>query len=76
MYILTRKKVKKMQIALILALLILVFVIVRQQNYISQMDDKVFTALKVTCETLDLIKKDSTIEEILELSKKSKNKEM
>ena len=59
MYILTRKKVKKMQIALIL-----VFVIVRQQNYISQMDDKVFTALKVTCETLDLIKKDSTIEEI------------
>lgn len=71
MYILTRKKVKKMQIALIL-----VFVIVRQQNYISQMDDKVFKALKVTCETLDLIKKDSTIEEILELSKKSKNKEM
>ena len=60
-----------MELTVVLAIAVLVFIIVYQQNYISRMEDKVFRALKITCETLDLIKKDCTLEEILEMGKKS-----
>lgn len=60
-----------MELTVVLAIAVLVFIIVYQQNYINRMEDKVFHALKITCETLDLIKKDCTLEDILEFGKKS-----
>ena len=60
-----------MELSVALATAVLVFIIVYQQNYITRMKDKVFHALKITCETLDLIKNDCTLEDILEFGKKS-----
>ena len=59
------------ELTVVLTIAELVFIILCQQNHINQMEDKVFHSLKVTCETLNLIKKDCTLEEILELGKKN-----
>ncbi len=58
-----------MGFAVVFAIAVLVFIIVYQQNYINRMEDKVFHALKITCETLELIKKDCSLDDILELAK-------
>ena len=57
---------------LITGLMILAFIAIYQQLRIISMKDQTFNALKKTCETLDLIKKDLSIEDILKLSEKYK----
>ena len=59
-----------MELTVVLTIAVLVFIILCQQNHINQIEDKVFHSLKVTCERLKLIRKDCTLEEILELGKK------
>ena len=49
-----------MQIALFIIIGILFSIIIYQQNNIWKMEDQVYNALKVTCETLELIKKNSS----------------
>ena len=56
-----------MQIALFIIIGILFSIIIYQQNNIWKMEDQVYNALKVTCETLELIKKNSSLEDILEM---------
>lgn len=48
---------------------ILLTVIFYQQYQLVKMEEKLFRALKVTCETLDLIKKDATVDEIINLKR-------
>ena len=61
-----------MQIALFIIIGILFSIIIYQQNNIWKMEDQVYNALKVTCETLELIKKNSSLEDILEMQKSKK----
>ena len=61
-----------MQIALFIIIGILFSIIIYQQNNIWRMEDQVYNALKVTCETLELIKKNSSLEDILEMQKSKK----
>lgn len=56
-----------MQIALFIIIGVLFSIIIYQQNNIWKMEDQVYNALKVTCETLELIKKNSSLEDILEM---------
>ena len=57
---------------LITGLMILAFIAIYQQLRIISMEEQTFNALRKTCETLDLIKKDLSIEDILKLSEKYK----
>ncbi len=54
-----------MQKFLLIVNMISICIISYQQYYIQKMEDKLFNALKATCETLNLIKKNSTVEEII-----------
>ncbi len=65
-----------MELTVIVAVVVLVLIIIIQQNYINKMEDRVFHSLKITCETLDLIKKDCKLEDILEMSKKGPKPKM
>ena len=55
---------------LITGFMIFAFIAIYQQFRIISMEDQTFNALKKTCETLDLIKKGLSIEDILELAEK------
>ena len=61
-----------MELYFILILAILTIIIFYQHFRLKKMEDDLFRALKVTCETLNLIKKDATIEEILKMRNKNK----
>ena len=60
---------------LITGLMIFAFVAIYQQFRIISMEDQTFRALQMTCETLDLIKKGLSIEDILELAEKYEQKQ-
>lgn len=53
---------------------IFAFIAIYQQFRIVTMEDQTFNALQKTCETLDLIKKDLSVEDILKLSEKYEKK--
>ena len=57
---------------LITGLMIFAFIAIYQQFRIVSMEDQPFSALQKTCETLELIKKGMSIDDILELAEKRK----
>ncbi len=54
-----------MQTFLLIAIVILISLCIYQQHYIHTMEDRLYNALKITCETLNLIKKNATIDDII-----------
>ncbi len=59
---------------LITGLMIFAFIAIYQQFRIVSMENQTFSALKKTCETLDLIKKGMSIDDILEFAEKYKKR--
>ncbi len=59
---------------LITGLMIFAFIAIYQQFRIVSMEDQTFSALQKTCETLDLIKKGMSIDDILEFAEKYKKR--
>lgn len=59
---------------LITGFMIFAFIAVYQHFRIVNMENQTFNALQKTCETLDLIKKDLSVEDILKLSEKYEKK--
>lgn len=57
---------------LITGLMIFAFIAIYQQFRIVSMEDQTFRALQNTCESLDLIKKGLSVDDILELEKEYK----
>ncbi len=57
---------------LITGLMIFAFIAIYQQFRIVSMENQTFSALQKTCETLDLIKKGMSIDDILEFAEKYK----
>ena len=64
-YFIENERKINMQITFVIIVTLLISIIFYQQHRIKEMEDRVFLALKKTCETLNLIKKDATIEDIL-----------
>ncbi len=59
---------------LITGLMIFAFIAIYQQFRIVSMENQTFSALQKTCETLDLIKKGMSIDDILEFAEKYKKR--
>lgn len=54
-----------MQIFLLIATVILIGLCGYQKYYIQKIEERLYNALKITCETLNLIKKNATIDDII-----------
>lgn len=54
-----------MQIFLLIATVVLIGLCAYQKYYIQKIEDRLYNALKITCETLNLIKKNATIDDII-----------
>lgn len=54
-----------MQIFLLIAMVILIGLCAYQKYYIQKIEDRLYNALKITCETLNLIKKNEIFDDII-----------
>lgn len=54
-----------MQTVLLIAMTVLIGLCAYQKYYIQKIEDRLYNALKITCETLNLIKKNATIDDII-----------
>lgn len=54
-----------MKTVLLIATVILIGLCAYQKYYIQKIEDRLYNALKIMCETLNLIKRNATIDDII-----------